>query len=88
MVHGLSNGAFEGRAEYHRGTYSPQAPQFLLYDYSRYTFSPGLEVGNRVFLSGHSASEYDPASKNIVVKYVGPSQENETLRVPIVAERM
>jgi enamine deaminase RidA (YjgF/YER057c/UK114 family) len=41
---------------------------FPWYDYSRYTFSLGLKVGNRTFLSGHSASEYDPASNNIVVK--------------------
>lgn len=41
---------------------------FPWFDYSRYTFSLGLQRGNRAWLSGHSASEYDPQSKHIVVR--------------------
>ena len=42
--------------------------QFPWYDYSRYTFSLGLSVGQRVLLSGHSASEYDAGAREMVVK--------------------
>jgi len=42
--------------------------KFPWFDYSRYTFSLGLDVGGRAFLSGHSASEYDAAEKRIVVR--------------------
>lgn len=41
---------------------------FRWYDYSRYTFSLGLDLGEWAILSGHSASEYDAGSKSIVVK--------------------
>ncbi|MGH7932484.1 MAG: RidA family protein [Candidatus Binataceae bacterium] len=41
---------------------------FPWFDYSRYTFSLGLQAGSRTLLSGHSASEYDPPSGEIVVK--------------------
>ncbi|HEV7987074.1 MAG TPA: RidA family protein [Candidatus Binataceae bacterium] len=43
-------------------------PQFPWYDYSRYTFSLGLKVGERVLLSGHSASEYDPGAREMIVR--------------------
>jgi enamine deaminase RidA (YjgF/YER057c/UK114 family) len=42
--------------------------KFPWYDYSRYTFSLGLKIGNRILLSGHTASEHDPQSKTMVVK--------------------
>jgi enamine deaminase RidA (YjgF/YER057c/UK114 family) len=42
--------------------------QFPWYDYSRYTFSLGIKVGNRVMLSGHTASEHDSDSKTMVVR--------------------
>ena len=42
--------------------------RFPWYDYERYTFSLGLSVGERTFLSGHSASEYDAGAREIVVK--------------------
>jgi enamine deaminase RidA (YjgF/YER057c/UK114 family) len=42
--------------------------QFPWYDYSRYTFSLGLKIGERVMLSGHSASEYDPSVREMIVK--------------------
>jgi enamine deaminase RidA (YjgF/YER057c/UK114 family) len=42
--------------------------RFPWYDYSRYTFSLGLSVGERTFLSGHSASEYDAGAREMVVK--------------------
>ena len=41
---------------------------FPWYDYSRYTFSLGLNVGNRALLSGHSASEYDPIADAMVIR--------------------
>ena len=37
-------------------------------DYRRYTFSLGLSAGDDVFLSGHSASCYDPAEGRVVVR--------------------
>jgi len=42
--------------------------RFPWFDYSRYTFSLGLDLGDAAVLSGHSASEYDPNSRRIVVK--------------------
>lgn len=43
--------------------------RFPWYDYSRYTFSLGLDLGGGVaLLSGHTASEYDPERGAIVVK--------------------
>jgi enamine deaminase RidA (YjgF/YER057c/UK114 family) len=42
--------------------------RFPWFDYSRYTFSLGLDLGSDAYLSGHSASEYDPSEKRILVK--------------------
>ena len=41
---------------------------FPWFDYSRYSFSLGVKAGDRVYLSGHTASEFDPQLKRIVVK--------------------
>ena len=41
---------------------------FPWFDYSRYSFSLGLKVGANVYLSGHTASEHDPATKRMVVR--------------------
>jgi enamine deaminase RidA (YjgF/YER057c/UK114 family) len=41
---------------------------FPWFRYEGYTFSLGLMHGDDAFLSGHSASEYDPESGRIVVK--------------------
>jgi enamine deaminase RidA (YjgF/YER057c/UK114 family) len=41
---------------------------FHWYDYSRYTFSLGLSIGGRLWLSGHSASEYDFGARGMVVR--------------------
>jgi enamine deaminase RidA (YjgF/YER057c/UK114 family) len=41
---------------------------FPWFDYSRYSFSLGLKTANSVYLSGHTASEYDPLAKRIVVR--------------------
>lgn len=41
---------------------------FPWFDYSRYTFSLGLAHGQHAYLSGHSASEYDPEERRIVVR--------------------
>src|SRR5262249_44393756 len=37
-------------------------------DYSRYSFSLGLKGATGTYLSGNTASEYDPAAKRIVVR--------------------
>jgi enamine deaminase RidA (YjgF/YER057c/UK114 family) len=42
--------------------------RFPWFDYSRYSFSLGLKTPAGVFLSGHTASEYDPEAKRIVVR--------------------
>lgn len=43
--------------------------EFRWFDYRPYTFSLGLTLpGGTAVLSGHSASEYDPAERRIVVK--------------------
>jgi enamine deaminase RidA (YjgF/YER057c/UK114 family) len=41
---------------------------FPWFDYSRYSFSLGLKTPATVYLSGHTASEYDPAARRIVVR--------------------
>ena len=41
---------------------------FPWFDYSRYSFSLGLKSPAGVYLSGHTASEYDPVAKRIVVR--------------------
>ena len=41
---------------------------FPWFDYSRYSFSLGLKTPASVYLSGHTASEYDPEAKRIVVR--------------------
>jgi enamine deaminase RidA (YjgF/YER057c/UK114 family) len=41
---------------------------FPWYDYSRYTFSLGLNAGRHTMLSGHSASEYDASTREMVVR--------------------
>ena len=40
---------------------------FPWFDYSRYTFSLGVTNGQHAYLSGHSASRYDPDAGGIVV---------------------
>ena len=41
---------------------------FPWFDYSRYSFSLGLKTGTGAYLSGHTASEHDPATKRMVVR--------------------
>ncbi len=41
---------------------------FPWFDYSRYSFSLGLKTGTGTYLSGHTASEHDPATKRMVVR--------------------
>ena len=57
---------------------------FPWFDYSRYTFSLGLRRGSSVWLSGHSASEYDPASGHITVKG-GMAEQTRTAYAKIEA---
>lgn len=40
---------------------------FPWFDYSRYSFSLGLDVGTHAYLSGHTASTFDPDLKRVVV---------------------
>ena len=48
--------------------------RFPWFDYSRYTFSLGLDLGGGVaMLSGHTASEYDPEDRRMVVR--GPLEQ-------------
>jgi enamine deaminase RidA (YjgF/YER057c/UK114 family) len=42
--------------------------KFPWFDYSRYSFSMGLQSAAGTYLSGNTASEFDPAAKRIVVK--------------------
>jgi enamine deaminase RidA (YjgF/YER057c/UK114 family) len=57
---------------------------FPWFDYSRYTFSLGLSRKGSVWLSGHSASEYDAADGHIVVKG-GMSEQTRTAYAKIEA---
>jgi enamine deaminase RidA (YjgF/YER057c/UK114 family) len=57
---------------------------FPWFDYSRYTFSLGLHLGTDVYLSGHSASEFDPVEKRIVVRG-GLAQQARTAYAKITA---
>ncbi len=41
---------------------------FPWFDYSSYSFSLGLDTGSGVYLSGHTASEFDPESKRIRIR--------------------
>lgn len=41
---------------------------FPWFDYTRYSFSMGLQSATGTYLSGNTASEFDPAVKKIVVK--------------------
>jgi len=50
-------------------TFSAIRPaHFPWFDYSRYSFSLGLATPGGAYLSGHTASEYDPVQKRIVVR--------------------
>jgi enamine deaminase RidA (YjgF/YER057c/UK114 family) len=42
--------------------------RFPWYDYSHYSFSLGVRAGDRAYLSGHTASEFDPGTKRMVVR--------------------
>ena len=42
--------------------------RFPWFDYSRYSFSLGVRADDRAYLSGHTASEFDPATKKMVVR--------------------
>lgn len=50
-------------------TFAPLKPaRFPWFDYSRYSFSLGLSSSSGTYLSGHTASEYDPAARRMVVR--------------------
>lgn len=52
---------------------------FKWFDYGRYSFSLGLNLNNNLYLSGHSASEYDNNLKKIVVNGDIVQQTNTAL---------
>lgn len=50
-------------------TFSAIKPaRFPWFDYARYSFSLGLKTAAGTYLSGHTASEYEPAAKRMVVR--------------------
>lgn len=57
---------------------------FPWFDYSKYTFSLGVRRGPDAWLSGHSASEYDPAQGHIVVRE-GMAEQTRTAYAKIGA---
>lgn len=58
--------------------------RFPWFDYSRYTFSLGLDLGGMALLSGHSASEYDPEGRRITVRG-GAAEQTRTAYAKIEA---
>jgi enamine deaminase RidA (YjgF/YER057c/UK114 family) len=58
--------------------------RFPWFDYSRYTFSLGLERDGKAWLSGHSASAYDPGERRIVVRG-GMAEQTRTAYAKIAA---
>jgi enamine deaminase RidA (YjgF/YER057c/UK114 family) len=50
-------------------SFAPLKPaRFPWFDYSRYSFSLGLKSASGTYLSGHTASQFDPDAKRIVVR--------------------
>jgi enamine deaminase RidA (YjgF/YER057c/UK114 family) len=50
-------------------SFTPLKPaRFPWFDYSRYSFSLGLKSASGTYLSGHTASQFDPDAKRIVVR--------------------
>ena len=41
---------------------------FPFYDYKRYNLSLAVQKGDYLFISGHTASEYDPEAKKMACK--------------------
>ena len=58
--------------------------QFPWFDYSRYSFSLGIAAGQGVYLSGHTASEYDSQTGRMVVRG-GMSDQVRTAYAKIAA---
>ena len=58
--------------------------RFPWFDYSRYSFSLGLRTATGAYLSGHTASEYDPVAKRIVVR-AGMTEQVQTAYAKIGA---
>lgn len=57
---------------------------FPWYDYKRYSFSLGLKTSAGTYLSGHTASEYEPAAKRIVVRG-GMTEQVRTVYAKVAA---
>ena len=58
--------------------------RFPWFDYSRYSFSLGIQSGAAVYLSGHTASEYDAETRRMVVKG-GMAEQTRTAYAKIAA---
>ncbi|WP_051379839.1 RidA family protein [Bradyrhizobium murdochi] len=58
--------------------------RFHWYDYKRYSFSLGLKTFAGTYLSGHTASEYEPATKRMVVRG-GMTEQVRTVYAKIAA---
>lgn len=57
---------------------------FPWFNYERYSFSLGLTDGTTAWLSGHSASEFDPETRHMVVRG-GMGEQAETAYAKIGA---
>ncbi|WFU31418.1 RidA family protein [Bradyrhizobium brasilense] len=57
---------------------------FPWYDYKRYSFSLGLKTSAGAYLSGHTASEYQPASRRMVVRG-GMTEQVRTVYAKVAA---
>ncbi|MCA6111568.1 RidA family protein [Bradyrhizobium cenepequi] len=58
--------------------------RFDWYDYRRYSFSLGLKTSAGTYLSGHTASEYEPATSRIVVRG-GMTEQVRTIYAKVAA---
>ena len=64
--------------------YVLEPQNFPWFDYKRYSFSLGLAVGENCYLSGHTASSYDPERKQVVVEG-GMTQQARTAYAKVAA---
>lgn len=57
---------------------------FPWYDYRRYSFSLGLKTSAGTYLSGHTASQYEPETRRIIVRG-GMSEQVRTIYAKVAA---
>ena len=58
--------------------------QFPWFDYSSYSFSLGIDTGEGIYLSGHTASAYDEEAGRITIKG-GMAEQARTAYAKIAA---